>query len=371
MAAGHRKDEFLLARRGGLSMGAGLLLLAAGLGGYAADRLFIPGPPMLPAWAYALAAAAGVPLCLLFSGYLFTKGRDHAEKVRGIGLPGRGRVRIFKSERIELKGLAYVHLEKQVRVTRDEDGENTYISFPVSLMGGRPTLALFEYTDYFRARRSAERLASFLALPLKDRSSGESVVREPEHLNESVGARLRRQGERPDPGDPPPGMLTRVRPGRGGTVMELPAPGFTPLHKALLAVVALVAVLGWFSPGWLAYAFCGAGFLAIVDSALRRLTISASREALEFRSRGLTSSRTRFAADELEELVFTPGASAGPRYPNRLPGWVRGVAEAAAASRLAGRIMARSDKKTHEVRLRVSREEAEYLYRRTLAALAD
>ncbi|MEW5735453.1 MAG: hypothetical protein AB1921_11390 [Thermodesulfobacteriota bacterium] len=369
-----KNNRLLVTKRHALSLGAGLVLLALGAGGYVLQRYVRPGPPVFSDWTCAAAAGLGILLCLFTNGFALLKREGFAERFRGIGFPGTGLFIGISRRRIETGDYAYVYLEEKVRITQDQDGTNKTVSYPVVLMGGRPDLAIDELSDYLAARRLAERVAGHLMLPLRDRSSGTEVIREPEHLNETVSRRMRRLGERPDPGMHPPDMLSRVMPSHGGMEVELPAFGFTAAHKAGLAGCAVMAAAGGYFREWLMIVFCGVAALVLLDSALRKTTLSVSRGALAVKNRGLWGSRRKIPADELEELILIPGnfgSLPGPETMDKLPAWAVSLLDVLIRYKTRARLVARSDKKTVKVFLPVTPGEADYLYKKILAALAN
>jgi hypothetical protein len=100
-------------------------------------------------------------------------------------------------------------------------------TYPVRLKGESPAgdILIEQPADYPRARQTAEDLARFIRKPLEDLSSGKPVIRDPDHLDESLRERVRRLGK--DKGFFPPqpvSMRTRIEQTVDGVVLSIPGP---------------------------------------------------------------------------------------------------------------------------------------------------
>jgi hypothetical protein len=114
-----------------------------------------------------------------------------------------------------------------IAVTREsrKTKNGSYIVYPVRMTGpGKPVL-LEELRTYQPIRQTAEQVAAFMRLPMHDSSEGVLVVRDPEHLNESVRERLRRTAERSPLPPPPAGMRSRLFHKDRSVLIEMPAEG--------------------------------------------------------------------------------------------------------------------------------------------------
>lgn len=359
----------MLARRSFLAWGPGLLLLGMAASDFWIGRDYGPGASVR----YGVLVGLGLLLCLLFSAFRFSADGGGLERIRGLGFPSlRLFIPVFR-KRIEFAGASGVYIEQRELRSRRPGASrpNKRIVYAVGLSGGIPARTIDDFSSYEKARGLAEGLASGLGLPLRDSSSGRVATREPERMGETVAERLHREGG--DEGlKKPERLLSRIRPGRGGIKVILPALGFTLLHKTCLAVLFFAALPGGLSKNWSFLGFCVLGALVITDNAIRRQVLYASREGLVMNSTGLVPDWQRFPADELEELILVPGPDPKeiPLKIEELPPWAEDLLQAFIAYKLSSRLVARSDRKTRQARLMVSREEAGYIHQKILAALA-
>jgi len=133
-----------------------------------------------------------------------------------------------------LDAFQHVVLTREIR----SSDKSTYTVFPVRLEGSRK-LNFSALRMCEPARRQAEDLARTLHLTLLDKTSGRTLVRDPEHLDEPLRERVQREGRSTlDPGDPPPNMRTLVETEGGTLRLRIPARGFR--GQLLLAFVPLV-----------------------------------------------------------------------------------------------------------------------------------
>jgi hypothetical protein len=116
-------------------------------------------------------------------------------------------------------------------------------TYPVHLAGEwvEKPLLIDAPADYQEARSTAEFLARFLQRSLEDMSSGKKVVRDPEHLDESVRERVRRTQEDIASLPPPPlEMRTRIEQTGEGVEIEIPGPRLGGLHLIPLIFVLVM-----------------------------------------------------------------------------------------------------------------------------------
>jgi len=133
-----------------------------------------------------------------------------------------------------LEDFEHVVLTREIR----RGDKKTYTVFPVRLEGSRK-LNFTVLRTLLPAHRHAEDLARTLHLTLVDKTSGRTVVRDPEHLDEPLRDRVQREGRSAvDPGEPPPNMRTQVETEGGTLRLHIPARGFR--RQLLLAFLPLV-----------------------------------------------------------------------------------------------------------------------------------
>ncbi len=217
----------------------GLLFIAGG--GFtvalALDRLPIEASfnPDLKNIALAVGALVAM-LGLIFvggrSGKIFDPRRQSLISWSGFLVPMRR-----KHQRLD--GYSWVVLVKEVR-----KGKNSSTTlFSVRLEGDHaPVLQVDTCTDSLEARRLAEAVAKVMRLPLTDSTSGEAVIREPDHLDESLRDRMRRLGERVEMSPQPPTMRSQIQVTSSEVVAELP--GMSNKARLIMNVVVIVFVLG-------------------------------------------------------------------------------------------------------------------------------
>ena len=115
--------------------------------------------------------------------------------------------------------------------------------YPIQLVGSGCAFQVWEAQHPGRARDLAEQIAKALALPLCDRTGSEEIMREADHLDESLRARRRRTGEAfPTVPPKPRRMKSHVRQEERDLVLEIPAAGW-PEH-AVGGVVWAVLLSG-------------------------------------------------------------------------------------------------------------------------------
>ena len=207
-----RADVLVFRGGGGVLSLFGVPFFLAGLGVIALTIGLLPtgdAPPLF----------FGVPFGLIFvlvgGGLIF--GRQGCEIDRQNGTIERWWSCLVTLRRVQYETDEFdrVTLSREVR----RSNNSSYTVFPVRMQGvPELKLDLSEPRRYQPARRQAEQVASFLHLPLADSSSGSEVVREPDHLNESLRDRLRRTGETPALPEAPAALSCRIR-SKGDSVM--------------------------------------------------------------------------------------------------------------------------------------------------------
>jgi hypothetical protein len=277
-----------------------------------------------------------------------------------------------------LEACSAVHLEKSITETGGGSGDASsrgyYVCYPVTLIrASAPADRLCVDRDrkYFRARKTAEAIARFLDVPLRDTSSGQEVVREPSALDESFAQRAIRLGEDVRLPTPPDGSRIRCETADEKAEIALPPLGLG-LFRAAFVVVVSAILIG-------AIAFCGVGMRDITEdsnaaevvipamvvtlfllflfgpavvrvlyAARSRERVSVSRQGLWIRRRFLLlGSRRSFAIDELEELEIIKPAARKP-WLGRWQG--------------KGGMRARSDRAEYEFGRSLAPEELQWLH---------
>ena len=249
---------------------------------------------------------------------------------------------VFPLKRREgsLDAFHVVAISHEVRRTKN----GTYTVFPVRLEGGGQTLAVDTARQDHQARAEAEFLAKALGLPLADRTGPDEVVRDPDHLDESLRDRLRRTGD-PDRPMPEAPSQTRSTYRTEGTTITFEIP---PVGAASAAGCGLLASMGFsltvffvvlrpiLAQGnmpvemkYVLIAFVGGLFVlapfllalgGFLRSLFRRTTVVASPDGLSVTHHGFGRAKAgNIVADELEDLRMSAVADrrgmAGSRTP--------------------------------------------------------
>ena len=129
---------------------------------------------------------AAVGACLVFgrSGIIMDRGRGRILQWCGLLVPMKRTEYMLDS----------IH---QVEMSFSSGDSDSAATWPVKLSGegiAKP-ISVLQPTNFTEARQLAEELSRFLRKPLVDSSTGESVTRDTEHLDESYRNRVRRTGE--------------------------------------------------------------------------------------------------------------------------------------------------------------------------------
>lgn len=154
----------------------------------------------------------------------------------------------------QLEGYSWVVLAKETSSGK----KSSTTRFPVRLEGDRgPVIQIDMCTDPLEARRIAEAVAKVLRLPLTDSSSGETVIREADHLDESLRQRFRRLGEEIEISPRPQMKHSKIQLTSSEVVAEIP--GMSSKARLIMNVVVIVFVLG------IGFPFFGMQFFSGVD----------------------------------------------------------------------------------------------------------
>ena len=369
LAVGPNRDIIEVKKGGGCLILFGLPFLLAGLFVMTASLELLPlkGDP-LPVF-------VGIPFGAIFAavGGAFVFGRSGVS----IDVANRtvrtwwGALGLRKKTERPLDDFDHVTIRKEVRRSKN----STYTVYPVRLAGSGKPISIEEPRDYKAARKTAEELAKFVGKGILDSSSGETVKRDAESLDESLRDRARRTGETIDMPEMPPNMKSNCRVEERQVVIDIPAQGFRP---AMLLLIAAPLVMGAFALLWFivpllnetgmpaTFRHVVIGFISLffilmpilivvgkVVSGIRGGTqVVASPDALQVTRRGGISSKvTEIPAAELEELLC-PAARVPDEARERLdsaavPEAARGILMALARGAKSG-IVARSDKEIVE-----------------------
>jgi len=283
-----------------------------------------PMPPVAAILFGGLFAALGAGLVFGRSGKELDRRTDALTTWWGLLVP-------FRRKEHRLSAFQCVSLRREVRRSKN----STYTVYPVRLEGGgMPQVTLEEPRDPVAARAVAEEAAKFLGRTLVDASTGREVACRVEELDESVRARARRTGDRPEVPPPPAGQRCRTRVVADTLCVEIPALGLRKGHVVALVVVGLVALfftLGFIAPiasdervpaeaKTVGLIFIGFFFvvvpvlvaLAVVAKGARvRRTVEVSPRELRVTTQGLLRRReVCVSSDEVEELAIVPARMA-------------------------------------------------------------
>ena len=158
---------------------------------------------------------AAVGACLVFgrSGIIIDRGRGRVLQWYGFLVPMKRTEHMLDSIR-------------QVEMSFSSGDSDSAATWPVKLSGeeiAKP-ISVLQPKNFAEARQLAEELSRFLRKPLVDSSTGESVTRDSEHLDESYRDRVRRTGEAVSVLPPEPSTM-RSRVERTGDWIIVHIPG--------------------------------------------------------------------------------------------------------------------------------------------------
>jgi len=146
-----------------------------------------------------------------------------------------------------LEDFERVRILRQIRQAKHQK----YTVYPVYLEAKGHRFSFGAPRSYEYARREAEEAARRLHVPLVDASSGAEIVRDPEHLDETLRDRVRRGAESIELPEPPPALLSRYETEGKTLRFEIPKPRFSArMLPMFLPVVAfeLIILIAFFVP---------------------------------------------------------------------------------------------------------------------------
>lgn len=168
----------------------------------------------------AVFAAVGAVLVFGRSGIILDRSRGHIIQWYGLLVPMKRTEYLLDSIR-------------QVEMNFSSGDGDSPATWPVKLSGesiAKP-ISVLQPTNFTEARQMAEELARFLRKPLVDSSTGETITRDYEHLDESYRDRLRRTGEAVSVLPPePPNMRSKVERTGDGFIIHIPLNTKRVLH---------------------------------------------------------------------------------------------------------------------------------------------
>ncbi len=160
---------------------AGLGILAVGTVGLLSSFGRADSGPMAGSGAFALCGA--ICMCVRF-GAILDRQRRIITTWWGLLVPFHKTAHPFSQSH-------HVTLSREERSYKGA----RYKVFPVKLEGaGADTVTFYASLNYDKARRLAEEIAKFIHLGIRDRSSGEEVLRDAGTLDESIRQRAKRFG---------------------------------------------------------------------------------------------------------------------------------------------------------------------------------
>ncbi len=223
-------------------------------------------------------------------------------------------------------------------------GKSRYEVFPMRLEGAdADAITLYEQDDYDKARRLAEEIAKFLHLGIRDRHSGEEVVRDAGTLDESIRQRAKRLSLTSRMPVQPPDARSSVSFAGSPPTATIDIPPL--MHWAwfvLGGIVAWIIVSSVFIGLDFMFLFLPLLFMLAAYSAgmLHRERLVVSPDELVLTRRGIFGTNTiRLQANEIEEVEITRVTTLG----------------------VAGRIVVRSDRGSVEFGAVRSEEERKWL----------
>ncbi len=141
----------------------------------------------------------------------------------------------FSRRRHKLDEFDRVTISREVRQSKDSSDT----VYPVRLLGDANKVSFGEPRDYFEARRSGERLAKFMQVPLADSGMGSEIVKSPELLGLSLRHQIRKVGDLPPLPSPPTMQCSIRRKGKAVMIQAQPRGGAALEKVARLTIMAL------------------------------------------------------------------------------------------------------------------------------------
>ena len=243
---------------------------------------------------------------------------------------GRGRIIQWYGLIVPMKRTEYLlDSIRQVEMNFSSGDSDSAATWPVKLSGegiAKP-ISVLQPTSFTEARQLAEELSRFLRKPLVDSSTGESITRDPEHLDESYRDRVRRTGEAVSFLPPePPTMRSRVERTGEGLIFDIPeSPKNGIYYVPIFFSLVFTGVVAWFflpaiftlpMPDFIRYIFLsviGLFFIAgpVISALLRmfrlknefeRITVTKAILRVEALKQGKRTN-AEIPVSELEDLV--------------------------------------------------------------------
>jgi hypothetical protein len=261
---------------------------------------------------------AAVGACLVFgrSGIIMDRGRGRILQWYGLLVPMKRTEYMLDSIR-------------QVEMSFSSGDSDSAATWPVKLSGegiAKP-ISVLQPTNFTEARQLAEELSRFLRKPLLDSSTGESVTRDPEHLDESYRDRVRRTGEAVSILPPEPStMRSRVERTGDGFIIHISGQAKSGIHYIpFFFSLVFAGIVVWFfllpiltrpMPDFIRYvflSFIGIFFIAgpVISALVRefrlkkqfeRITITKDILRVEALKQGKRTTK-EIPVSELEDLV--------------------------------------------------------------------
>lgn len=261
---------------------------------------------------------AAVGVCLVFgrSGIIIDRGRGRVLQWYGFLVPMKRTEHMLDSIR-------------QVEMSFSSGDSDSAATWPVKLSGeeiAKP-ISVLQPKNFAEARQLAEELSRFLRKPLVDSSTGESVTRDPEHLDESYRDRVRRTGEAVSVLPPEPStMRSRVERTGDGVIVHIPGQAksgiyyipvfFSLLFSGIVVWFFLLPIITSPMPDFIRYvflSFIGLFFIAgpVISALLRVFRLKKEFERIiitkdVIRVKALKQGKhatTEIPVSELEDLV--------------------------------------------------------------------
>jgi hypothetical protein len=235
----------------------------------------------------------------------------------------------FSAKERKLYDFETVTLTKEVR----QSDKSTYTAYPIRLSGRGKPATIGETRVYNESRKVAEDVARFLHLVMEDSSSGTTVRREAGSLDDSIRDQVRRTGERIVIPSTPPRMKTKILRKGGDTLLDIPAPGFSPIHLLMLTIGLLFPTIVFFvflQPilnsnvpdefSWIFASFIIIFFIlfpiisilgVIAASAMKKWRVLVSPTSVKIAESAIRVRSYELPTAEIEELELSP-SSKGP-----------------------------------------------------------
>jgi len=306
--------------------------------------------------------------------FIFGRSGIRIDKEAGTVTQWWGLPKPIRVKKYPIQNFNYARITKEIRRT----DKSSYTVFPVRLASSSTSaeIKLSEERQMQKARQDAESVAKFLHIPIYDNTSGDERIREPDTLDVSIRQRFQEGRESNEIPETPTSLKSKIEYDGAGLRVTTKPTGLTPSIVITVAILSFFEIFAFFFigkfmfgeqhtqiplfalallvvfagfPALIIFAFLGKAFIAYEEIRADSVSLSVTR-------RFIGSKTKTIPAKELEELFIANTANTERK----------GIHIGKTDS-----ISARSDNEEIVFAVGLPREELEYIYALTKAALVS